>query len=82
MNGSHVAGGTLGLLIGYTAAHFGWNVSQNEALAYGATLGMVGGSLAHLFQPPGLFPRVRAALGLPKQPAPAPVGNVSTPPAE
>jgi hypothetical protein len=66
MNGSHVTGASLGALIGYTAAHFGWNVSTNEALAYGATLAMVGGSIAHLFQPPGLIPRVKAALGLAK----------------
>lgn len=64
MNGSHVTGATLGALIGYTAAHFGWNVSTDEALAYGATLATVGGSLAHLCQPPGLIPRVKAALGV------------------
>lgn len=71
MNGSHVTGATLGALIGYTAAHFGWNVSTDEALAYGATLATVGGSLAHLCQPPGLIPRVRAALGLQKKTAPS-----------
>ena len=66
MNGSHVAGGTLGLLIGYVAAHFGWNVSQDEALAFGAMFAMIGGSIAHLFQPPGLIPRIKTALGVAK----------------
>lgn len=64
MNGGHVTGGTLGLLVGYAAAHFGWNVSSDEALVWGATLAAVGGVVAHLFQPPGLLPRVKAALGV------------------
>ena len=72
MDGSHVSGATLGALIGYTAAHFGWNVSVDEALAYGATLAMVGGTIAHLFRPPGMIPRVKKALGLKDKPdAPA-----------
>ena len=67
MNGAHITGGTIGLLIGYVAAHFGWNVSQDEALAWGALLAVTFGGAAHLFQAPGLIPRVRAGLGLKKK---------------
>lgn len=82
MNGSHVTGATLGALIGYTAAHFGWNVSTDEALAYGATLATVGGSLAHLCQPPGLIPRVKAALGVTGKKAPTPPAPPAAPASE
>lgn len=64
MNGAHVSGATLGALIGYTAAHFGWNVSQDEAFAWGAMLATIGGILGHLVQPPGLLPRIKAGLGI------------------
>ena len=64
MNGSHGAGATIGALIAYVAAHYGWNVSTDEALTFGAAFGAVGAGLAHLFQPPGLIPRVKAALGV------------------
>lgn len=64
MNGSHVAGGTVGALIAFVASRYGWNVSTDEALTMGAAFGSVGAGVAHLFQPPGLIPRVKAALGL------------------
>ena len=70
MNGAHVSGATLGALFGYVATRYGWNVSADEALTWGAAVAAFGGGLAHLFQAPGLFPRVRAALGVtPKQPS-------------
>ena len=70
MNGAHITGGTLGLLLGYIAAHFGWNVSQDEALAWGAFLAMVFGALAHLFTGPGIMPALRRAIfGPPAPPA-------------
>lgn len=64
MNGGHAAGGTIGALIAYVATRYGWNVSTDEALTWGAALGAVGAGVAHLFQPPGLVPRVKAALGV------------------
>ena len=64
MNGSHAAGGTVGGLIAYVASRYGWNVSTDEALTIGAAFTAVGAAIAHLFQPPGLVPRVKAALGV------------------
>lgn len=72
MNGSHAAGATIGALIAYVASHYGWNVSTDEALTWGAAAGAVGGGIAHLFQPPGLVPRVKAGLGVTKKDAPQP----------
>lgn len=64
MNGSHAAGATIGALIAYVASHYGWNVSTDEALTMGAAFGAIGAGIAHLFQPPGLIPRVKTALGV------------------
>ena len=66
MNGSHAAAGSIAALIAYVATHYGWNVSTDEALTWAAAGLAVGGGVAHLFQPPGLIPRVKAALGLKK----------------
>lgn len=62
MNSAHVTGGTLGLLLGYTATHFGWNVSQNEALAWGAFIGICFGGLGHMMTGPGIVPAIKRAL--------------------
>lgn len=64
MNGSHVAGGTIGALVAYVATKYGWVTSTDEALTWGAAAAAVGAGVAHLFQPPGLIPRVKKALGL------------------
>jgi hypothetical protein len=64
VNGSHVAGGTIAALIAYVSAKFGWNVTTDEALAFSAAFGAIGAGITHLFQPPGLIPKVKAALGL------------------
>ena len=64
LTGPHVTGGSLGGLIAYCSARFGWGVTSDEALTIGAAFVGVGGGLAHLFTPPGLLPRVREALGL------------------
>jgi len=66
MNGSHASGAVLGALIAFVATRYGWDVSTDEALTFGAALGAVGAGIAHLFQPPGLVPRVKAALGIGK----------------
>lgn len=64
MNGSHAAGATIGALVAYVASHYGWNVSTDEALTFGAAFAAIGAGIAHLFQPPGLIPKVKAALGV------------------
>lgn len=66
MNGSHAAGATIGALVAYVASHYGWDVSTDEALTIGAAFAAVGAGVAHLFQPPGLMPRIKAALGVGK----------------
>lgn len=66
MNGSHGAGATIGALIGFVSTRYGWNVSTDEALTWGAAIGAGGAGIVHLFQPPGLIPRVKTALGLAK----------------
>lgn len=64
MTNAHLTGASLGALIAYVAAKFGWNVSTDEALQLGAAFLVVGGGVAHLFSAPGLIPRVKAALGI------------------
>lgn len=64
MNGSHAAGGSIAALIAYVSTRYGWNVSTDEALTFGAAFLGVGGGIVHLFQPPGLIPRVKEALGV------------------
>lgn len=64
MNGAHVAGATIGALVAYVASHYGWTVGTDEALTWGAAAAAVGAGIAHLFQPPGLIPRVKAAVGV------------------
>ena len=63
VSGSHVAGGSIGALIAYISARYGWHVSPDEALTFAGAFAGVGGAIVHLFQPPGLIPRVKAALG-------------------
>lgn len=64
LNGSHVTGASIGALISYVSARYGWNVSTDEALSLGAAFAVVGGGIAHLFTAPGLIPRLKAALGI------------------
>ena len=64
MNGSHAAGAGIGAAIAYIASHYGWNVGTDEALTMGAAFAAIGAGIAHLCQPPGLIPRVKAALGV------------------
>ena len=71
MNNSHLAGGGIAALIGFVAANYGWAVSQDEALMFGAAAAGLGAGVIHLFQAPGLIPRVKAALGLQAGPPPA-----------
>lgn len=68
MNGSHAAGAAIGALVAYIAAHYGWNVGTDEADKFGLAFAAIGAGLAHLFQPPGLIPRVKAALGVGAKP--------------
>lgn len=64
MTGSHLTGGTIGALIAYVATRYGWNVSTDEALTFGAAAAGIGAGIVHLLSPPGLVPRVKAALGV------------------
>lgn len=62
MNGTHVAGGSVGLVIGFIAARYGFHVSQDEAAGFGTAFAGVGATLAHVFTGPGLIPAVKRAL--------------------
>ena len=66
MNGNHLTGGTIGLLIGVVAARYGANVSDAEAGVIGAAVASLGGLLAHMVTGPGLFPAIHRALWGPK----------------
>lgn len=62
MNNSHASGATIGALVSFVSARYGWNVSTDEGLTIGAAAASVGAAVAHLFSAPGLVPRVRSAI--------------------
>lgn len=64
MTGSHLGGGAIAALITFAASRYGWHVPDTEATVLGGAASSVGAGIAHLFTPPGLLPRVKAALGL------------------
>ena len=66
MNGNHLTGGTIGLLVGVVAARYGFDVSDAEAGVIGAAVASIGGVVAHVVTGPGVFPAVRRALYGPK----------------
>ena len=66
MNGNHLTGGIVGLLIGAVAARYGWNLSDQEAALIGATFASLGGVVAHLATGPGIWPGVKRAIMGPK----------------
>ena len=61
MNGNHITGGTIGLLIGSVAARYGWNLSDQEATLIGVAFAAVGGVVAHLATGPGIWPGIKRA---------------------
>lgn len=64
LNGAHLSGASIAALMSYVSAKYGWNVSTDEALQFGAAFAVVGGGIAHLFQAPGFIPRIKQALGI------------------
>lgn len=62
MNGYHVSGATVGALIGFVCARYGWHVGDTEASTLGAAVAAVGGLVAHVVTGPGLVPAVKRAV--------------------
>lgn len=62
VNGTHVSGFSVGALFAYAAAHFGWSVSTDEALQWGAAIGFGVATLAHVANTQGLWPAVQKAI--------------------
>lgn len=81
MNGSHVAGGGIGALLGVVLAslgnRIGLNLDPTTAAALGAAAGAVGVAVGHAFgkawSGPGIFPALhRGFFGEKKNPEPPP----------
>lgn len=68
LQGPHGAGALLGLLVGYLSTRYGWDVSQDEALAFGAGAASVGAAALHVLTGPGLVPAIKRGLFGPKPP--------------
>ena len=56
MDTTHIGVGTIGLLIGTVGSRYGWNVSGDEAAAWGLLIGGAAALVSKIVTGPGIWP--------------------------